>query len=135
MSRCDVTEFADRPFATLSGGERARVALARVLAQDAPVLLLDEPTAAMDPHFQETVMSLVSARVAEGSAVIAVVHDLGMAAAYSDTVTVLHRGTIVATGPPADTLTDELLSDTYGLPMTSTIVDGQQVIMPRRTKR
>ncbi len=135
MSRCDVTEFADRPFATLSGGERARVALARVLAQDTPVLLLDEPTAAMDPHFQETVMSLVSARVAEGSAVIAVVHDLGMAAAYSDTVTVLHRGTIVATGPPADTLTDELLGDTYGLPMTSTIVDGQQVIMPRRTKR
>ena len=135
MALCDVTGFADRPFATLSGGERARVALARVLAQRTPVLLLDEPTAAMDPHFGETVMSLVSQRVAEGAAVIAVVHDLTMAAAYSDTVAVLHDRTIAAAGPHATTLTDEILSDTYGLLMIATTVDGQQVIMPRRTAR
>ncbi|SIS15172.1 heme ABC transporter ATP-binding protein [Williamsia sterculiae] len=135
MTRCDVVSFADRPFATLSGGERARVALARVLAQSTPVLLLDEPTAAMDPHFGETVMAQVSQRVADGAAVVAVVHDLGLAAAYADTVVVLAEGRIVAAGPPADTLRDDLLTATYGLPMISRTVDGQRVVMPRRDRR
>ncbi|MCX6468626.1 MAG: heme ABC transporter ATP-binding protein [Corynebacteriales bacterium] len=135
MAQCDVVDFADRPFATLSGGERARVALARVLAQQTPVLLLDEPTAALDPHFQETVMALVTARAARGDAVVAVVHDLTMAAAYSDTVVVIADGQVVASGPPRTTLTAELLTTTYGLPMTVSHIDDQQVILPHRPPR
>ncbi|MGU3293531.1 heme ABC transporter ATP-binding protein [Williamsia sp. M5A3_1d] len=135
MAECDVVDFADRPFATLSGGERARVALARVLAQQTSVLLLDEPTAALDPHFQETVMALVTARAARGDAVVAVVHDLTMAAAYSDTVVVIAHGRVVASGPPRSTLTAELLTTTYGLPMTVSLIDDQQVILPHRPHR
>ncbi|GAA2065763.1 heme ABC transporter ATP-binding protein [Williamsia deligens] len=135
LARCDVEAFADRPFATLSGGERARVALARVLAQRTPVLILDEPTAAMDPHFAEAVMGIVSARRDDGCAVVAVVHDLGIAAAYSDSVAVLARGRLIAHGTPESTLTAALLSDVYGVPMTVATVDGQRVVVPVRTPR
>lgn len=135
LERCDVAGFADRPFATLSGGERARVALARVLAQRTPVLVLDEPTAAMDPHFAEAVMAVVTARRDEGCAVIAVVHDLGLAAAYSDTVTVLADGGVVATGPPEETMTAQLLGEVYGVPMASGVVAGHRIVVPVRPPR
>lgn len=135
LARCDVEAFADRPFATLSGGERARVALARVLAQRTPVLVLDEPTAAMDPHFAEAVMAIVTARRDDGCAVIAVVHDLGLAAAYSDTVAVLADGRVVAAGPPEETMTADLLGEVYGVPMASGVVAGQRVVVPVRPSR
>ncbi|MGZ8176732.1 heme ABC transporter ATP-binding protein [Williamsia sp. SKLECPSW1] len=135
LARCDVEAFADRPFATLSGGERARVALARVLAQRTPVLVLDEPTAAMDPHFAEAVMAIVSRRRDDGCAVIAVVHDLGLAAAYSDTVAVLADGRLIAHGPPAQTLTPDLLTDVYGVAMAVGEVAGQRVVVPVRPAR
>ncbi|MBE7161214.1 MAG: ATP-binding cassette domain-containing protein [Williamsia herbipolensis] len=135
LARCDVEAFAERPFATLSGGERACVALARVLAQRTPVLVLDEPTAAMDPHFAESVMAVVTARRDEGCAVIAVVHDLGLAAAYSDTVTVLADGGVVATGSPEETMTAELLGEVYGVAMASGVVAGHRVVVPVRPPR
>jgi iron complex transport system ATP-binding protein len=135
LVRCDVEAFADRPFATLSGGERARVALARVLAQRTPVLVLDEPTAAMDPRFAEAVMGIVLRRRDSGCAVIAVVHDLGLAAAYSDTVAVLADGRVVATGPPEETMTADLLGDVYGVPMATGEVAGQRVVVPVRPPR
>ncbi|WP_407697975.1 heme ABC transporter ATP-binding protein [Streptomyces apocyni] len=117
MARAEVTEFAARPFSALSGGERARVALARVLAQRAPLLLLDEPTAALDLRHQELVLGVCRERAAAGDAVVVVLHDLGLAAAYADRVAVLHEGRIAADGVPADVLDGELLSRVYRQPV------------------
>ncbi|MEU4502328.1 heme ABC transporter ATP-binding protein [Streptomyces sp. NPDC024089] len=117
MAATEVTEFAERPFSALSGGERARVALARVLAQRAGLLLLDEPTAALDLRHQELVLRICRERAAAGDAVVVVLHDLGLAAAYADRAAVLHDGRIAVAGPPAGVFTDELLGAVYRQPV------------------
>ncbi|WP_392891897.1 heme ABC transporter ATP-binding protein [Streptomyces sp. LN699] len=117
MAATEVTEFADRPFSALSGGERARVALARVLAQRAPLLLLDEPTAALDLRHQELVLRICRERAAAGDAVVVVLHDLGLAAAYADRVAVLHDGRIAVDGPPSEVFEGGLLSRVYRQPV------------------
>ncbi|MET9132895.1 heme ABC transporter ATP-binding protein [Streptomyces antibioticus] len=117
MAATEVTHFAARPFSALSGGERARVALARVLAQRAPLLLLDEPTAALDLKHQELVLRLCRERAREGDAVVVVLHDLGLAAAYAHRVAVLHEGRAAADGPPAEVFTGRLLSEVYDQPV------------------
>ncbi|MFJ3923913.1 heme ABC transporter ATP-binding protein [Streptomyces sp. NPDC090022] len=117
MAATEVTAFAARPFSALSGGERARVALARVLAQRALLLLLDEPTAALDLRHQELVLRICRERAAAGDAVVVVLHDLGLAAAYADRAAVLHEGRIAAEGPPAEVFRDELLSRVYRQPV------------------
>jgi iron complex transport system ATP-binding protein len=117
MAATEVAGFAARPFSALSGGERARVALARVLAQRAPLLLLDEPTAALDLRHQELVLRVCRERAAAGDAVVVVLHDLGLAAAYAHRVAVLHAGRIAAEGPPATVLDDEMLSRVYRQPV------------------
>ncbi|MFD0267365.1 heme ABC transporter ATP-binding protein [Streptomyces sp. NPDC127106] len=117
MAATEVSGFADRPFTALSGGERARVALARVLAQQAPLLLLDEPTAALDLRHQELVLRICRERAAAGDAVVAVLHDLGLAAAYADRIAVLEGGRIAADGPPAKVLRADLLSQVYRQPV------------------
>ncbi|MET9855101.1 heme ABC transporter ATP-binding protein [Streptomyces sp. NPDC006450] len=117
MAAPEVTGFAARPFSALSGGERARVALARVLAQRAPLLLLDEPTAALDLRHQELVLRICRERAAAGDGVVVVLHDLGLAAAYADRVAVLHDGRIAADGPPAEVFEDGLLSRVYRQPV------------------
>lgn len=109
----DTARFADRGFGALSGGERARVALARVLAQQAPLVMLDEPTAALDIGHQESVLHTAAERARAGDAVVVVLHDLGLAAAYADRVAVLARGRVAAYGAPAEVLTGDLLSDVY----------------------
>ena len=98
-------------------GERARAALARVLAQDTHVLLLDEPTAALDLRHQEQVLTVAGRLAAEGRAVAVVMHDLGLAAAHADRVAVLCGGRILAEGPPGAVLTSELLSHVYECPI------------------
>ncbi|WP_068273491.1 heme ABC transporter ATP-binding protein [Aldersonia kunmingensis] len=134
MADCDVTAFRERSFPTLSGGERARVALARVLAQDTATLLLDEPTAALDLGHQETVMQIARARAADGAAVVVVLHDLGLAAAYADRVAVLEGGRVAADGPPRDVCTTELLSRVYAHPVEVIAhpVTGALLVLPRR---
>ncbi|MFG2296535.1 heme ABC transporter ATP-binding protein [Streptomyces sp. NPDC048603] len=117
MAATEVAGFAARPFSALSGGERARVALARVLAQRAPLLLLDEPTAALDLRHQELVLRICRERAAAGDAVVVVLHDLGLAAAYADRVAVLHGGRIAVAGPPAEVFEDGLLSRVYRQPV------------------
>ncbi|MYZ39884.1 MULTISPECIES: heme ABC transporter ATP-binding protein [unclassified Streptomyces] len=117
MAATEVTAFAGRPFSALSGGERARVALARVLAQRAPLLLLDEPTAALDLRHQELVLRICRERAAAGDAVVVVLHDLGLAAAHADRVAVLHNGEVAAEGPPAEVFRDGLLSRVYRQPV------------------
>ncbi|MFB7085891.1 ATP-binding cassette domain-containing protein [Streptomyces sp. NPDC056296] len=134
MARTEVTGFAGRPFSALSGGERARVALARVLAQRAPLLLLDEPTAALDLRHQELVLRLCRERARAGDAVAVVLHDLSLAAAYADRVVILRAGRVAADGPPTEVLSEGLLSEVYDqpvevLPHPRT---GAPLVVPRR---
>ncbi|MFF3497746.1 heme ABC transporter ATP-binding protein [Streptomyces sp. NPDC003247] len=117
MAATEVTAFSARPFSALSGGERARVALARVLAQRAPLLLLDEPTAALDLRHQELVLGLCRERAAAGDAVVVVLHDLGLAAAYAHRVAVLRAGRVAADGPPAEVFSEPLLTEVYDQPV------------------
>ncbi|MEU6863582.1 heme ABC transporter ATP-binding protein [Streptomyces sp. NPDC046876] len=117
LAATEVAGFAARPFSALSGGERARVALARVLAQRAPLVLLDEPTAALDLRHQELVLRICRERAAAGDAVVVVLHDLGLAASYADRVAVLHGGRIAADGEPAAVFGAELLSRVYRQPV------------------
>ncbi|WSJ88489.1 heme ABC transporter ATP-binding protein [Streptomyces sp. NBC_01304] len=117
LAATEVASFATRPFSALSGGERARVALARVLAQRAPLLLLDEPTAALDLRHQELVLRICRERAAAGDAVVVVLHDLGLAGAYADRVAVLHAGVVAADGPPSEVLEESLLSRVYRQPV------------------
>nr|WP_258527917.1 heme ABC transporter ATP-binding protein [Streptomyces sp. NBRC 110611] len=135
MAATEVAGFAGRPFAALSGGERARVALARVLAQRAPLLLLDEPTAALDLRHQELVLGICRERAATGDAVVVVLHDLGLAAAYADRVAVLHDGLIAAQGAPGSVFTAELLSRVYRQPVEviGHPESGIPLVLPRRT--
>ncbi|MFI5755523.1 heme ABC transporter ATP-binding protein [Streptomyces sp. NPDC051569] len=135
MAATEVAEFAARPFSALSGGERARVALARVLAQRAPLLLLDEPTAALDLRHQELVLRICRERAAAGDAVVVVLHDLGLAAAYADRTAVLHDGRIAAVGPPAGIFRDELLSRVYRQPVEvfPHPGTGAPLVVPKRT--
>lgn len=134
MAAADVEHLAARSFPTLSGGERARVALARVLAQDTGTLLLDEPTAALDLGHQEAVLTLATARAAAGAAVVVVLHDLGIAAAYADRVAILESGRIAADGPPRKVLTTELLTRVYQHPVEvlDHPITGAQLVLPVR---
>jgi iron complex transport system ATP-binding protein len=135
LADADVAHLADRHVPSLSGGERARVALARVLAQATQLLLLDEPTAALDVHHQELVLSIVRGRVAAGDGAVVVLHDLGLAAAYADRVAVLADGRIVADGPPESVFTPELLSAVYHheIDVVRHPGTGALLVLPRRS--
>jgi iron complex transport system ATP-binding protein len=130
LRRLDLTSFADRAVTALSGGERARVMLARVLATRAPLLVLDEPTAALDAAHQFEVAGLMRALAAEGSTVVAVLHDLTLAARFADQVLVLDGGRAVASGPPQTALTEARLAETFGLAIRMIEIDGRQVPVP-----
>lgn len=136
LNTCDVAHLAERPYRTLSGGERARVSLARVLAQDTTTVLLDEPTAALDLGHQEDVMRVARRLATAGRAVVVVLHDLSLAAAYADDVAVLARGRLHALGSPDEVLTPEVVDDVYGVKAHRLITpDGHAVIVPRRETR
>ena len=107
--------FAARAVTTLSGGERARVALARALASEAPILVADEPTVSLDPRHQLVVMELLRHVAQGGAAVLAIVHDLALAARFGDRVVVMDRGRLVAQGPPGEVLTPERIGTVFGV--------------------
>ena len=117
MARADVAGLGERLFPTLSGGEQARVSFARVLAQQARVVLLDEPSASLDVRHQELVMAVLRSLAASGSAVAAVLHDLNLAARYAGRIGVMERGRMVEVGPTAEVLRSDLLSEVYGHPV------------------
>ncbi|GAB3125333.1 heme ABC transporter ATP-binding protein [Glaciibacter psychrotolerans] len=117
LTATDIEHLAERRLPTLSGGERARAAFARVLAQRTGILLLDEPTAALDLGHQEAVLQLARERARAGDAVVVVLHDLSLAAAWSDRITLLERGRVVASGTPGDVLTAERVSAVYRHPV------------------
>ena len=130
MERVDVAQFAERNIQTLSEGERARVMLARALAVDAPLLLADEPTASLDPYHQLRIMELLHRYAAHGAAVVAVLHDLSLAARFCDRLVLLHEGETVAAGVPEAVLSNENLSRTYHIAAIRGETDGQKFIMP-----
>ncbi len=109
----DTTHLSTRTFPTLSGGEKARVSLSRALAQRAGVLLLDEPTAAVDLRHQEIVLELARSVADEGGAVVVVLHDLALAAAWSDRMVMISDGRVRAEGTPEEVLTAELIDEVY----------------------
>lgn len=135
LHETDTTHLADRVFTSLSGGEKARVSLARVLAQDTPVVLLDEPTAALDLRHQEEIMALAGDLADRGRTVVAVVHDLSLAAAYADRVAVIEAGRLVALGTPNDVLTSVLIQSTYGIDVGVREIDGRLVVVPAGRRR
>lgn len=129
----DTAGLAERTFPVLSGGEKARVSLARVLAQHTDVVLLDEPTAALDLRHQEDVMTIARDLARRGKAVVVVLHDLSLAASYADDVVILDRGRVVAHGPAADVITPEAIERTYGIAVhVLSDPDGRLVVVPRR---
>jgi iron complex transport system ATP-binding protein len=113
MEQAEVTQFADRKVTSLSGGERQRVLIARALAQETPILLLDEPTANLDINHAVNTLELVSDLVDAGKTAIAAIHDLNLAARYCDTLVVLADGSVRAAGPPAEVLAPEILRDAF----------------------
>jgi iron complex transport system ATP-binding protein len=115
MARTDTAALARRIATELSGGERARVLLARALAVGAPALIADEPLASLDPAHQIEGMELLRAEADAGGLVICVLHDLTLAARFCDRVLVMHDGALVADGSPRDVLTPELLAQVYGI--------------------
>lgn len=134
LERADVVHLADRRFNQLSGGERARVSLARVLSQRTPVVLLDEPTAALDLKHQEDVMATILSLADAGFAVVVVVHDLSVAAAYAHRVAVLVDGSLDAVGSPEDVITADRVSRVYGVAVDIENVGKppRPIIVPRR---
>lgn len=107
--------LADRGAAEMSGGERARVLLARALASPSPLLLADEPIAGLDPDAQRLVLERLRAKADAGGSVLVSLHDLTLAAAFADRVVVLDGGRVVAAGPPLEALSPEVLKTTFGL--------------------
>ena len=117
LEHAEAGHLADRIYPSLSVGEQSRVSLARVLAQETPILLLDEPTAALDLRHQGLVMSLCRRIARAGGTVLVVLHDLNLAAGFADRVVLLCDGRLVADGTPVDTLTESLLSDVFACPI------------------
>jgi iron complex transport system ATP-binding protein len=114
LRRTETAELAPRSFPTLSGGEQARVTLARVLAQEPEILLLDEPTASLDVRHSELALRLARRLADGGRAVVAALHDLNAAARYADEIAVLKHGRLVALGTPWRVLTEDVLHDVFG---------------------
>jgi iron complex transport system ATP-binding protein len=114
VEELELNAFAGRPIGTLSGGEQQRAVLARALAQDAPLLLLDEPTASLDIGRQQQALELVSElRERVGLTVLSAMHELTLATQYADRLLLLADGRLVATGPPEEIVTEELISTHY----------------------
>ncbi|MDR3435634.1 ABC transporter ATP-binding protein [Telmatospirillum sp.] len=130
MAEADIGALADRRLNALSGGELARVFLARALAVEAPVLLADEPVTHLDPGHQLAVLDVLARRASDGDAVVVVLHDLGLAARYCHRVCVLDNGHLVAEGTPDQVLDDALLDRVYGIRAARGIHDGHAFLLP-----
>jgi iron complex transport system ATP-binding protein len=133
LARLDLDELAERTLGTLSGGERQRVVVARALAQEASIVLLDEPTASLDIGHQQQALDLLDVlRDTEGLTLVAAMHDLTLAAQYADRVLLLDAGRLVADGAPADVLTEEALARHYGARVRVVALDDGFAVLPAR---
>jgi iron complex transport system ATP-binding protein len=130
LERTDLLGLRERAIDELSGGERARALLARALAVEAPLLLADEPLAALDPAHQIEVMALLREEAARGATVIAVLHDLTIAARWCDRLLLIDDGRLVADGNPRDVLTADRIGSVYGVSAFIGEAEGQPLIVP-----
>jgi iron complex transport system ATP-binding protein len=115
LAKCDLTHLAERRADTLSGGELSRVHCARAFAAEAPLLVADEPVAALDPKHQFRTMDLIKALVSSGGGALVVLHDIGLAARYATRLIWMKDGCIVADGSVSETLNSERLETIYGI--------------------
>jgi iron complex transport system ATP-binding protein len=134
LAETDLTELVDVPVDELSGGQRQRVWVAMALAQQTPVLLLDEPTTYLDIAHQYDLLDLFARLHGQGTTVVAVLHDLNQAARYATDLIVMADGDVVATGTPAEVLTEQLVTDVFDLPcvVVPDPVTGSPMVVPRR---
>lgn len=130
LAAVEAADLADRPVSVLSGGERARVLLARALAVEAPLLLADEPTAALDPYHQLQVMEILKARAERGVGVLVVLHDLGLAARFMDRLVLMSEGAVVAEGAPEAVLDDATLAAVYRVSAVRGSEGGRSWVLP-----
>lgn len=126
----DAAAFASRPVTELSGGEKARIMLARALAVDAPILLADEPVAALDPVHQLSVMQVLGEQARQGRLIICVSHDLSLASRFADQFLVLDKGRIAAIGPYAEALTEDIYNTVFGVRTRRFESEGEILTMP-----
>lgn len=123
--------FETRPATSLSGGERARMLLARALATQAPVLLTDEPVAALDPRHQLIVLEVLKAHARAGATVVAILHDLNLAARSADRIVLLDHGKVEASGPPKAVLTEAHLAASFGIRARVTQEEGDLLVVAK----
>jgi len=136
LARLDIAPFADRQLGSLSGGEQQRVVLARALAQQAPILLLDEGTSALDIGSQQQVLELVEdMRLSDGFTVVSAMHDLTLAGQFAHTLALISRGRVIIVGGPDEVLTVEMIREHYGAEVR-VMQDGEGlVVSPVRAAR
>ena len=136
VARLDLFGHRERPLGTLSGGERQRVVVARALAQEAGIVLLDEPTAALDIGHQQQALELLDTLRAESElTLVAAMHDLTLAAQYADRMILLDDGQVVADGAPADVLTEDTIARHYAAQIRVVAVDDRIAVVPARLDR
>jgi iron complex transport system ATP-binding protein len=133
LQEADALDFADRPVSQLSGGERQRVFLARAFAQDAALLVLDEPTASLDLAHQVLLVNALRKRARSGGGALLVLHDLALAGAACDRLVLLLAGRVIAEGTPGEVLRSEVLSPAYGtqVDVVPDPATGQPLVAPR----
>jgi iron complex transport system ATP-binding protein len=129
LAAMDATQFASRLVTEMSGGERARVLVARALAQEAEVLIADEPTAGLDPAHALALAERLAAIAAHGRSVVWAVHDLGLAARVATRMVALRNGEVIAAGPPGEVLSADLLARVFGLRARLDAIGGVPVIV------
>lgn len=130
ITETDIALLTDRTVADLSGGERARVLLARALAQDAQTLIADEPAAGLDPAHQLDLFERFKTMAAAGRSIVVALHDLAAAARYCDRLLLLSNGRQVALAPPRDVLVPALLQQAYGISAFVGDADGVPIVIP-----
>ncbi|MBV8563274.1 MAG: ABC transporter ATP-binding protein [Actinobacteria bacterium] len=134
LRRLELEDFAERRLGSLSGGELQRAVLARALAQEAPVLLLDEPTTALDLGRQQLVLELVDSLRGDGLTVVSTMHDLTLAGQYADRLLLLDRGRVVAEGAAAEVLSEANVGSHYGARVQVVEQDGAVFVLPVRSR-
>lgn len=133
LERCDVSGLADRWLWTLSGGEYQRVRIARALAQEPQLLVLDEPTASLDLRHEMELFELVRGLVdASGLAAVLVTHDVNLAARFADRLVLLAEGSVRAAGAPADVLRRDVVEAVFGWPLAVSSFDDRPQLTPLR---